>query len=242
MAGPAPVFREIHGLRTFIHDLEEQLGRLPRTLKAKQANLQRHTDAHTQAVDTIKSLKVTAATCEKSLKSKFESIARYEEQLGTIQSKKEYDAKQLEIAFAKTECSKLEEQALEAMEQAETLAGTVPELEKALARARDELSVFEKELEGKRATWTAELERAKANLAEAETRLPREVKTTYLRTVQSMGHEGFAEVAGRSCGGCQGDITMQDRYTLEGDQFLMCNCGRILYLPETRPAREEDES
>jgi predicted nucleic acid-binding Zn-ribbon protein len=94
---------------------------------------------------------------------------------------------------------------------------------------------------GKRAAWQTELERAKAKLAEAEPKIPREVRTTYDKTVKSMGHEGFAEVSGRSCGGCQGDITMGDRYKLEGDQFLMCSCGRILYLPETKPAREEDE-
>lgn len=241
MAGPAPLFREIHRLRSFIHDLEEQLGRLPRALKARQATLTRHSEALTQAQETIKSLKVTTATNEKSIKSKTEAIARFEGQLGGIQSKKEYDAKQLEIAFAKAEISKLEEGALEAMEQAETLTATLPELEKAVALAREEARQFEAEMEGRRATWQAELGRAKAKLAEAEPKIPRDVRTVYEKAVQSMGHDGFAEVSGRTCGGCQGDITVQDRYQLEAEQFLMCNCGRILYLPETKPTREEAE-
>ncbi len=232
MAGPAPLFREIHRLRTLIHELDEQLGRLPRTFKARQAALAKATEALAAAVDGVKSCKVMTIAKEKALKDKHALIAKYEEQLGTTTSKKEYDAKQMEIAFAKAECTKLEEEAYAAIEQGETLAATVPGLEKAAAAARDEVKKFDADMEAKVALWKAEREQAAAKLAGIEPNVPRDLRQTYEKTVDSMGHDGFAEVVDLSCGGCQGNVTMQDQHALQNEQFVMCPmCGRILYLP-----------
>src|SRR6266568_4136224 len=60
MAGPMPVFREIHRLRTFVHALQEQLDRIPRLRKAHQARLSKQEQALNEARDAIRRLKVTA--------------------------------------------------------------------------------------------------------------------------------------------------------------------------------------
>ena len=36
MAGPSPLFREIHRLRKYAHDLQEKIDRIPRDLKRRQ--------------------------------------------------------------------------------------------------------------------------------------------------------------------------------------------------------------
>src|SRR4051794_38442842 len=119
MAGPAPLFRQIHQLRSYAHALKEQLDRLPRQLKAQHARRDAAQAALTASQERVKHLKVEVTTKEKQLASKGEAIARYEAQLANLQSKKEYDAKQLEIAFTKTEVGKMEDEILQAMTDGE---------------------------------------------------------------------------------------------------------------------------
>lgn len=240
MAGPAPLFREIHRLRSYAHSLEEQLGRLPRQLKAQHARLSAAQAALTASQERVKHLKVEATTKEKTLKSKHQTIERYEGQLASIQTRKEYDAKKLEIAFAQTECGKLEDEILQAMTDAEEEAAKVPDLEKTLAAVKVDVAKFEADVAPKQTLWTAERAATLAKLKEVEPGVPKAVRAAYDKTVASMGHDGFAPVIGRTCGGCQAELTHQVRNDLEDDLFVMCrSCGRILYLAEgERPAAE----
>ncbi|MFQ3649997.1 MAG: C4-type zinc ribbon domain-containing protein [Gemmataceae bacterium] len=232
MAGPAPLFREIHALRSYAHSLKEQLDRLPRQLKAQQARQLAAENALKAAQERVRQLKVEATSKEKTLKTKGELLARYEDQLSSIQSKKEFDAKQLEIAFTKTEIAQLEDEILQALSDGETEAARLPELEKALASVSAEVAKFEAELAPKKALWEAELASTQAKLKELEPGIPKNVRAAYDRTVASMGHDGFASVQEQVCGGCRVEITVQMQNELEDDQFVMCrSCGRILYLP-----------
>jgi predicted nucleic acid-binding Zn-ribbon protein len=232
MVGPAPLFREIHSLRSYAHSLKEQLDRLPRQLKAQHARKATAESALKAAQERVRHLKVEATTKEKTLKSKGEQLSRYEGQLGSIQSKKEFDAKQLEIAFTKTEIAQLEDEILQAMSDGETEAARIPELEKALATVSAEVAKFEVEIAPKRATWEAEMAATQAKIKELELGIPKVIRAAYDKTVASMGHDGFAIVREQTCGGCRGEITSQMQNELEDDAFVMCrSCGRILYLP-----------
>lgn len=240
MAGPATVFREIHHLRSFLNDLQENLDRLPRTHKAQLARLARAEGDLTALTDAIKVARVEASTKEKALKAKHDLIAKYEDQLSGLQSKKEYDAKKLEIAFAKTECEKLEAEVFAAIEKGEELSPRVPDAEKALAAVRADVAKFEAEMAPRKALWQKEAEQARTKLNEVEPNVPANVRQAFDKTVATMGHDGFAEVEGRTCGGCQAEMTMQQRLTLESGGYGMCpTCGRILYLPAGKPVQEE---
>src|SRR3954466_463158 len=104
MPGPMRVFREIHRLRTLIHNVQEQLDRLPRLRKAHQARLAKQEQSLRDAQEAIRKLKLTVRDREKTLEDKHGQIARYEGQINQVSSKKEYDALLLEIAHAKTLC------------------------------------------------------------------------------------------------------------------------------------------
>ena len=240
MAGPATVFREIHHLRTFLHDLQENLDRQPRAHKAQLARLAKAEADLAVLVDGVKNAKVTAASKEKALKAKHDLIARYEDQLGGLQAKKEFDAKKLEIAFAQAECTKLEEEAFAAIEEAEALAPRIPDVEKALAAAKADVQRFEGEMATRKALWQKEMAEAQTKLKEVEPLVPATHKQAFDKAVKTMGHDAFAEVEGRSCGGCQGEMTLQQRLTLESGGYGMCpTCGRILYLPASKIAAEQ---
>ncbi|MGL4551146.1 MAG: zinc ribbon domain-containing protein [Gemmataceae bacterium] len=241
MAGPAPLFREVHRLRSYAHALKEQLDRLPRQLKAQHARRDAAQAALSASQDRVKHLKVEATTKEKTLKSKNDAVGRFEGQLASMQSKKEFDAKQLEIAFAKAECGKLEDEILQAMTDGEEEAKRTPELDKALAAVKADVAKFEADVAPRKELWQKELAATLAKLKEIEPGVPKANRAVFDKTVASMGHDGFAAVRERTCGGCQGELTQQARNELEDEQFVMCrSCGRILYLSAgERPAGEE---
>src|SRR5579875_1975530 len=119
MSGPAILFREIHRLRRFAHELQEQIDRLPRQQKAQQAKVARQEEILHQAQDAIKHLKVDIHTKEGILKSTHGQISKYQKQLNGAESKKEYEALQHEISDAKAACGRLEEEILDTLGQSE---------------------------------------------------------------------------------------------------------------------------
>jgi predicted nucleic acid-binding Zn-ribbon protein len=233
MPGPAPIFREIHRLRRFAHDLQEQFDRIPRQLKIQQARLARQEQALQDTRDKIKHLKVTASDKEKAFKSKHEAIERFQSQLNQSTSKKEYDALQLEIAHARTDCSRLEDEILAALTESEETTARVPDLEKAVKQAREDLAKFESDTGPRRADLEAQLAETQAKLKKVEESIPADLRPQYNRTIISLGPEGLAAVRDGVCESCYTEITAQALHDLKQEMFLLCrSCGRILYLPE----------
>jgi predicted nucleic acid-binding Zn-ribbon protein len=233
MAGPASLFREIHRLRRFARDLQEQLDRIPRQRKAYQAKLAKQEQAFRDEQEAVKRLKVTASDKEKQLKGKGELLERYGRQMNEVTSKKEHDALMLEMAHAREVCAKLEDEILQAMSEGEERQARLPEEEKALAQVRAEVDRFESEAGARKATLEGELAKALAQLKSAEEQIPRDLRPQYDRTVASKGADGFAVVRNRTCSECYTEINRTIELRLLNDDFAVCpSCGRILYLPE----------
>jgi predicted nucleic acid-binding Zn-ribbon protein len=242
MAGPAVLFREIHRLRRFGRDLQQQLDRIPTLLKAHQARVTRAEEAQRQAKESIRQWKVKATDAEKTLKGKHGDIARFEKQRDQAGSTKEYEALGSEINHAREQCSELENEILAAMEEGENLEATLPGLEKAVQQAREELVKVEQESAPRKASLTAQLNETTAKLQELEAEVPPELRPQYNRTVASLGADGMASVVDRACTSCYTEITALALSQLKEERFVVCrSCGRILYLPEGSAKAEEDE-
>jgi predicted nucleic acid-binding Zn-ribbon protein len=233
MPGPAVLFREIHRLRRFAHELQEQIDRLPRQQKIQQAKVTRHEEILHQAQDVIKHLKVDIHSKEGTLKSTHGQIAKYQKQLNGAESKKEYDALQHEISDAKAACLKLEEEILEAIGQTEEKTAQLPELEKAVRQAKEEHAQFEAGMQERSKSLQGQLAEAQQQLQEREAVLPANLRTQYQRFVAAWGHEALSPVHGQSCAACYTEITAQQYNELQQELFVLCKaCGKILYLPE----------
>jgi predicted nucleic acid-binding Zn-ribbon protein len=233
MAGPMPVFREIHRLRSFEHALKEQLDRIPRQRKNHQNKLAKQEQALLDTQEAIRKLKVTASDKDKELKGKDAQIKRYQEQLDQVTSRKEDDALRLQIAHAKTVCGHLEDEIFQALSEVDEKTPQIPELEKAVTAARDELAKFEAESKTRQADLEAQLAQARAELKAVESNVPDDLRPQYNRTIASLGHDGLAVVRDRTCTACYTELIRQTITELEDERFVVCkSCGRILYLPE----------
>jgi predicted nucleic acid-binding Zn-ribbon protein len=233
MPGVAILMREVHRLRRFAHDLQEQIDRAPRQLKAQQAKVARQEEIQRETQDAIKHLKVTSHEKEVSLKSTHGQIAKYTKQLDDVASKKEYDALQTEMKHARESCQQLEEEILAALTESEEKTAQLPVLEQNVKKARADFAAFEAGTSERLAGLNEQLNQAQAQLKAAEEQIPAEHRPAYNRIVNANGPDAMSAVAGKNCAACYTEITSQNYADLLAERFLMCkSCGRILYLPE----------
>jgi predicted nucleic acid-binding Zn-ribbon protein len=230
MPGPGPILREIHRLRRSIADLNSAIEGGPRQLKAQQNKIAKDEDNVHRAQDQVKQSKVKIHDKEVSIKATQTEIAKYEKQLGEISSKKEYDALRKEIANAKETIRKIEDEILELMLEVDDKAKLVPEAEKGVKKAKDDLAAFERDLGDRLKRYAEEKTRSQAELKQVETTLPEDIKAHYDRLVSFKGEDSIAAVEGQTCTACYTDVTAQMANELLRGEFVLCkSCGRILY-------------
>ena len=114
--------------------LAELIVRQSDQLRQAVAGLEKHDKVVRDAHDNLKHLKVSQHEKETTLKATHQQIAKYEKQLDTAASKKEFDALQTEIAHAKGKCAALEDEILSTMGEIDDRTAEIPVVEKALLR------------------------------------------------------------------------------------------------------------
>jgi predicted nucleic acid-binding Zn-ribbon protein len=237
------MMREIHALRKFARELQEQIDRAPRQFKAQQAKVASREEAVKENAEAIKKLKVALHEKEVTLKATHGQIAKYQKQQSDdVHSKKEYDALQHEIAAAKAKGDALEEEILAAMTELEERTAKAPELDAVVRKTKTDFTAWESGAKDRLAGWNRQIAETQAKLKEAETGVPEMLRTQYDRIVRAMGPEAFAAVREHYCTACRVEITDQNFNDLLMGGFRMCrSCGRILYLPEDAPAGADDD-
>jgi uncharacterized protein len=242
MSGPAPIFRELHRLRRFAHEMQEFIDRFPRLLKAQQGKVTRQEDAQREGQETLKKLKVHIHETEVTLKSTHAQIAKRSKQLEEATGK-EYEALKNEIATSKAKTQELEDDILATMDTVETTTATLPALEKTVQTARTDFLVWEKETRARLVEQQRLLEETKAKLKEVETTIPAKFRGQYDRVVARMGHEAMAAVRDSTCTACSVAIPAQINNDLKSENFVVCrSCERILYPTEETGWAESESS
>jgi predicted nucleic acid-binding Zn-ribbon protein len=233
MSGPAVLFREIHRLRRFTRDLQEQIDRAPKQQKVQQAKVARQEELYRESQEAIKHLKVEIHSKEVTLKTTHGQIAKYQKQLNEAESKKEYDALQHEINDARSACQRLEEEILNSMGESEEKTAQLPELEKAVRQAKEECAQFEAGTKERLASLQTQLAESHKQLQEQEATIPSAIRSSYERVAAARGADALSAVQGRTCAACYTEITAQQANELQQELHVLCkSCGRILYLPE----------
>jgi len=232
MASPGVIFREVHRLQKTVRELREQIERFPYQLKAQKTKVARHEQVLRDGQEALKRLKVKTHELEVSLKGKHQQIKKYEEQQRSATSSKEYEAFKSEIGHARQECGQLEDDILAAMAETDEKTAALPELEKALAQARQEAARFEETAKERQDTLGQALAEARQQLEQTETQIPADIRPHYDRVVNAMGADALSPARDRACGACSTGLTAQTNNDLLVGAFVVCkSCGRILYLP-----------
>jgi predicted nucleic acid-binding Zn-ribbon protein len=116
---------------------------------------------------------------------------------------------------------------------ADEQSARLPELERSLQEAKEEVAQFEKAARQRQAELAVMLEQAQKELQEVEAGLPPAMREQYERLAAYRNEDAMSAVVGRTCSACYTEITAQSHNNLLMGQFVLCKaCGRILYLPE----------
>jgi uncharacterized protein len=198
------------------------------TFKAKLVNTQARLET---AKQRVKQLESNRKRLELDVESKKEQIARYANQQLQTRKNEEYRALAHEIDTCKAEITKIEDQEIELMEQAEQSQKEVA----AITREADEAKSFADELVAKlgerEQNLGTELAGLQTNREELAAAVDAGVRARYERLVKSKGENVVVGVQHGVCGGCHMTLPAQILVACQAHQEVVSctNCGRILY-------------
>jgi len=224
----------LNRLRRHIRDLQTEIDLGPRVMADQQATLEAERQAHANAYEAIKKLKLLQKDDEGGLKTVEQHIEKYKGQLNSAGSKKEFDAKEWEIKQASAKKDEFEDSILTTITEIEERTANLPAVEKQWATAQADFEQFKKDAAERLVRLQTDLKASQEQLVATEPKLLPDVRAAYDRMVKGYGPDGLAAVVGRACQQCRTNLTEQQRNDLvRGTMFVACpRCGRGLYLAE----------
>lgn len=151
---------------------------------------------------------------------------------GEVSASRDLQAMADEIERLKSYCSKLEDQAIAALDEREPLDIRVNEIEDQLRSIADEVDVAVAAIQAQEAEIDAELATEQSARDGLAAGVPDELLARYDGLRKKLGGVGAASLNGPQCGGCHLTLpaTEVDRLKREpADALILCDqCGRIL--------------
>ena len=220
------ILRELHRLLRYVRDLRAEIEKGPRLIKQQQAKLEKQDKSVRDAHDKLKHLKVSQHEKETTLKATHQQIAKYEKQLDTAASKKEYDALQTEIAHAKEKCASLEDEILATMGEIDDRTSEI--------RRRKALTDVRPVRDGQQTPGPVRpvnqgSQETLAVLTEAEKSVPPNIRKAYDKQVAALA-AGSQWCKDKTCMACYASVTSSNCANSKPACWACTTCGRLIYV------------
>ncbi|NBR84652.1 MAG: hypothetical protein EB141_01125 [Verrucomicrobia bacterium] len=193
-------------------------------------------NASQQALDAAK-LKAKQIESDKKkleldVEAQKERIAKYSLQQFQTKKNEEYRALAHEIDGCKANISKLEDQILELMEQADATAKEVSAASKVAAEAKKDVDAEVAELGKREENYKAKLAELQSNRKELASAVEEGALARYERLLKSKGENVIVGIQHSACGGCHMRLPTQVMVACQSQSEInSCpHCGRILYF------------
>lgn len=226
-------FKDLHRLHTQLREVQGELDRGPRVLKARQQLIQqKQADLEAQKQKT-KQLKMAADQKSLQLKTNEAKIADLRGKLNAAVSNREFDIIRSQIEADTVANSVLEDEILDALEKVDASQIAAHKLEEELAAAKADETRFAAETTAAEPGLKARLVELQVTLTTCESQLPAEVANKYQRLVVAYGADAMAIVDGAICSSCYVSLPPQMVVALKAGEILFCKtCGKLLYPGE----------
>ncbi|HUZ07241.1 MAG TPA: C4-type zinc ribbon domain-containing protein [Candidatus Paceibacterota bacterium] len=214
-----------------IHRVQQELAQIAperETLRARAATTQTQLDA---AKNRVKHIESERKQRDLEVEAKKSQIEKYANQQLQTRKNEEYRALAHEIDTCKGDITKIEDQEIAFMEQAEAT-------QKEIARATFEAGTAKKlvdeqvaQLDQRDGNLTRELAELQSGRAELAVAVDETARARYERLLKSKGDNAVVGVDHGACGGCHMKLPPQLLVTCRAQkEIVSCsNCGRILY-------------
>jgi len=189
---------------------------------------QRKVDETSAALDQAK---VNQKNLEIEISAREAELQKYQQQMMTIKTNKEYDALVTEIDVVKKDISAKEQELMTTMEQIEALEKELPEAEAKAAQIKEnntkQLQILQDKIDS-----IGDKKSEKDNLRrEIISQVPKPVLSVYERVRKGKGNTVVVSVKKRSCSACHKALTPKLVQEIRrGDGIHTCeSCGRLLF-------------
>ncbi|WP_182864913.1 zinc ribbon domain-containing protein [Rhodopirellula sp. JC639] len=203
------LLRRLHSLLLQIDDLEGQLDRGPRQIKAGESILDGCRDALEAAKQNVKDATIACDEKQLQLKTREDRIEGLKAKLNTAASNKEFDLLKEQIAADQQANSVQSDEILEGLERIDELNEAVAAAEKDLAEKTAEHKKRVEAVENRMVVVQADLDHVRNELTKAEAEIPAAARSEYKRLIDGRGEEALAPIEDDSCGGCHQTLTTQ---------------------------------
>lgn len=228
---------KLHRLHIQLREVQDQLEKGPRQLKARQQIIQQKQDELEAQKQKQKTLKMGADQKSLQLKSNEAKIQDLRVKLNQANSNREFDIIRAQIEADTVANSVLEDEILDSLEKVDAGQIAVRKLEEELAAANAEETRVAAEIAAAEPGYRSRMTELQTAITEAENCLPPEFVAPYRRLVQAYGAAALAKVEGTICGVCFVNLTPQTQVALRAGQVMFCKtCGRLMYLPSEAEA------
>ena len=235
MSADMQILRDLHRMHCQIADIQSQLDRGPRQVKAAQLQSDAANNAVEQCRAAIRQKKMEADRKQLQMRERESKLSDLEVKLNQAKANREYQALKEQIAADTQANVVLSDEILEALEEVDSLEKSLGPLLSLLEEANQAQKKLQDSIEARLASLRVDLQRIQTDLAKAEPTLSGEFLSEYQRIIPNRKDDGMAEVDGQSCGGCYTILSPQNLDRLLMGRHVACSsCGRIIYTPEAR--------
>lgn len=238
----------------------DRLERVERQLAGVPEWMEELHEEYTDAVDEIRRLEEVKEEARRERRKAEGAIAdaeaeleHYQEQIRMVRTQREYSALLSEIDTVKTTVREREEEALEALEDADTAEVELGTLRESFDDVEERYRAAQERWEEEKPSVVAEAEELRERVAELRARLPDRIESLYDRIRQRRDGDALAPLrktqSARSgdqvwhCGACNYRVRLQVASQVRGrDAVVQCDgCKRILYIPQEVPGAATEE-
>ena len=214
-----------------LHRARTELGSIGpqrQTLQTKAADVQTRLDAVKLRGKQIESER---KRLELDAEAKKAQIAKYSLQQFQTKKNEEYEALAHEIELCQEAISKLEDQQLELMEQADLVAKDIAAAAAVAKTSKREVDTLVSDLAGLEINLQKQIADLEADRVTQVSDVDPSALNRYERLLKSKGDSVVVSIEHGACGGCHMKLTTQTVRTCQGmDEITTCpHCGRILY-------------
>jgi uncharacterized protein len=223
---------QLHALLLQLAEAEAAFSEGPRSIMVAEKQVAQMEQQIEDQKAKIKQTRKNADELNLKLKTKESELKKYEGQLNTATSNKEFDIIKGQIANVRTDQADFENAAFEAMEEIDATQVALKNLETKLKNRRQAAVTIKAEVDAGKPALEATLENLKVQIEVAEKVIPPgEGLSAYRRLRIASGPGALAGIEDDFCDGCNCKVTNQDLVRIRTGEFMRCReCNRGLYV------------
>ncbi|MBN1153301.1 hypothetical protein JXB12_00115 [candidate division KSB1 bacterium] len=220
---------------TEIMGIEASLGELPRRVQELQHKIETTSRIYQEIRGELESFIHERLRLEGENQLIGEKLKKYQEQVYSVTTNKEYDAISAEIENSEKLIEDSETRVLDLMEKEEQHTERCNELEGRIKQLNVELHGVEHELSEKRKETAGAIQALNSQRATYTDKLSKSLYTNYERIRSKKNGIALANVEDYKCMECFGIIPAQTVVELrKRDRIILCEtCGRILFVEDS---------